>query len=88
MSHITIHDLAEILRASAGESDLGVDLETADLTLTDLGYDSLALMETAARIERLYGVVVADGDLDRIRTLREFTDYVNTRIAEAAGATA
>jgi len=48
-----------------------------DASFTDLGYDSLALLEAAAAIGREYGVALADEDLDVRETLRAFLGKVN-----------
>ncbi|MFB7911401.1 acyl carrier protein [Kitasatospora sp. NPDC056076] len=54
---MTVTDLRRILVACAGEGDGPVlDENTLDTPFEDLGYDSLALMETASRIERELGV--------------------------------
>ncbi|GHF18958.1 actinorhodin polyketide synthase acyl carrier protein [Amycolatopsis deserti] len=78
MSTLTITALKDILRSAAGEDD-GVDLdaEILDTPFAELGYDSLALLETAARIAREYGVTLSDDDVDQIETPRELLDRVN-----------
>ncbi|MGW5651353.1 acyl carrier protein [Streptomyces humi] len=81
MAHIRIDDLRRILVACAGEDD-GIDLsgDILDTSFGDLGYDSLALMETAARIERDYGVALADDVLADARTPRDLLDLVNRAV--------
>ncbi len=81
---IDIDDLRRVLVACAGESDdtpLGED--TLDWDFDDLGYDSLAQMDTAARIGREYGVHIPDEYITELRTPRQVLDFVN-----GAGATA
>ncbi|GAB3497753.1 acyl carrier protein [Amycolatopsis cihanbeyliensis] len=81
---MTIDDLRRILAECAGEDengDLGGDI--LDRPFADLGYDSLALMETAARITREFGVTIADDDVIGLSTPRELLDLV----AAAAPAT-
>ncbi|MCG7203818.1 MULTISPECIES: acyl carrier protein [Streptomyces] len=81
MAHIQIDDLRRILVACAGEDD-GIDLsgDILDTSFGDLGYDSLALMETAARIERDYGVALADDVIADARTPRDLLDLVNRAV--------
>ena len=54
---VELPDLRRILLEGAGAVQ-GVDLngEILDSSFEDLGYDSIAIMETAARISREYGV--------------------------------
>ncbi|HVW40257.1 MAG TPA: acyl carrier protein [Amycolatopsis sp.] len=84
MSTLSIDGLKEILRSAAGEDD-GVDLDgdILDVAFAELGYDSLALLETAARIAREYGVTLSDDDIDEIETPRALLDRVNTALARA-----
>ncbi|MGW2255606.1 acyl carrier protein [Kitasatospora sp. NPDC001660] len=86
MAQFTMEDLLRILRAGAGadersESD-GRDL--ADVPFVDLGYDSLALLELASRVEREYGFTIPDGEVGQKETPRQMIDYVNSRLAEVA----
>ena len=59
-----LQDLRRILRESAGTAE-GVDLDgdILDIEFDDLGYDSIAMMETAARISREYGIPLDDDAL-------------------------
>ncbi len=53
---ITIDDLRRILRVAAGQDEsTDLDGDILDVTFNALGYDSLALLETAGRIEREWG---------------------------------
>lgn len=75
---LTLEDLVAILRESAGEDeevDLGGDI--VDVPFTDLGYDSLALLETAGRVQRVHGIVLDDEALAVAETPRLFLDAVN-----------
>ena len=85
MSTFTIDDLRRILRACAGEEEsVDLDADIADVTFTDLGYDSLALLELASRVEREYGAAIPDDAAVTMTTPREAVVYVNDRIATAA----
>lgn len=71
-------DLRRVLRESAG-ADEGVDLdgEILDTAFEKLGYDSIALMEAAARISREYGTPIEDDALTTATTPRELLALVN-----------
>ncbi len=44
--------------------------------VSELGLDSLALMETIADLETELGIMIPDEDLIRLRTLGDFVDRV------------
>lgn len=73
-----LQDLRRILRDGAG-ADEGVDLdgEILDTAFDDLGYDSIALMETAARISRETGRPIEDDALTPSTTPRTLLALVN-----------
>lgn len=75
---ITLDDLKRVLREGAG-ADEGVDLdgEILDVEFADLGYDSLALLETASRISREYGITLEDDVVIAAHTPRDFIKVVN-----------
>jgi act minimal PKS acyl carrier protein len=74
---MTIDDLRTILVACAGESDGPLHDDIRDVDFDELGYDSLALMETAARIRSDFGVTIPDERIAELRTPREILDLVN-----------
>ncbi|MEV7467847.1 acyl carrier protein [Streptomyces kronopolitis] len=85
MMQFTEDDLKRILRTGAGVAE-GVDLDAPnvmDSQVSDLGYDSLAMLELANRIEREYDVVLSDGDLEHTCTPREIVAHVNALLTEA-----
>jgi act minimal PKS acyl carrier protein len=75
---LTIDQLKSILREVAGDDD-SIDLtgNILDVSLTDLGYDSLAVLEVAAVVQRRYGVAVPDDSTERMTTLRTSLEYLN-----------
>ncbi|AJF66131.1 acyl carrier protein [Streptomyces vietnamensis] len=85
MARLTLDALRTILVACAGEDD-SADLsgDILDITFEDLGYDSLALMESAARIEREFGVTLDDDDVNEALTPRLLLDLVNGSEVRAA----
>ncbi|HWE91118.1 MAG TPA: acyl carrier protein [Pseudonocardiaceae bacterium] len=79
-----LDDLRTLLRSCAGEPE-SIDLasDIADLTFEELGYDSIALLETAARVEQDLGVTVEDNVVaEDITTPRDFVAYVSTRLGQ------
>jgi act minimal PKS acyl carrier protein len=86
MTKVTLDDVRRILIACAGDletSDLSGDI--SDTPFDDLGYDSLALLETAARIKQELGVHLPDDQITELKTPRDLLDAVN---AGVVGATA
>ncbi|MBC2876893.1 MULTISPECIES: acyl carrier protein [Streptomyces] len=78
MNDITARDLVRLLTESAGELDFtGRPEEALDLTFAELGCDSLALLETAARIQQEYGVVLDDDAATATETPRALLAAVN-----------
>jgi act minimal PKS acyl carrier protein len=76
---LTIDDLRRLLRECAGAAE-GVDLDgdILDTDFADLGYDSLALLETGSRIEREWLVRLGDDAVMSTRTPRALLAVVNT----------
>jgi act minimal PKS acyl carrier protein len=75
---LTLDALLETMRQCAGETDAGVpDADLMDVPFLDVGYDSLALLETAARIEREYGISLSDDTVVTATTPRVLLRIVN-----------
>jgi act minimal PKS acyl carrier protein len=75
---LTLDDLKRILLEGAG-ADEGVDLngDILDSTFEELGYDSLALLETAGRIAREYHIALDDDAAIAAATPRALLDLAN-----------
>ena len=78
----TVDDLKRILFEGAGADD-GVDLDgdILDMSFEDLGYESLALLETAGRIEREYGITLDDSVVADATTPGALIEVVNEYLA-------
>jgi minimal PKS acyl carrier protein len=77
-TEVTLDDLRRILREGAGAAeDVDLDGDVLDTPFVDLGYDSLALLETATRISREYGIPLDDEAAATAKTPRELLDMVN-----------
>ena len=84
MSMLTLAELTRILRECAGENEASpLDGDILDARFGDLGYDSIALMETTGRIRTDFGVVIDDDLLAQIGTPRQLLDLVNRSIDPA-----
>ena len=83
--NVTVDEIRRIIVASAGAPESGVsEADFADTSFDELGYESLALMETASAIEREFGVSVPDELLFEARTPRELAELVRSAKEAAA----
>lgn len=81
MAELTIDQLKNLLRISAGEDEaINLDGDISETAFGSLGYDSLALLETAALIKREYGLDITDA-ISEIETPGALVGYVNTKLA-------
>jgi len=82
---MTITELRRILVECAGGDDIAeLDGDIAALDFEQLGYDSLALIETASRIQRDFGVMIPEEQLIDVKTPQELIDIVNSQLPGAA----
>ncbi|MFD7709344.1 acyl carrier protein [Streptomyces sp. NPDC059786] len=85
MAQMTLDDLRGTLIACAGEEEsAALNGDILDMTFEDLGYDSLALMESASKIERDYGVALPEEAVADADTPRALLALVNSLTAAAA----
>ncbi|MGV9297607.1 MULTISPECIES: acyl carrier protein [Amycolatopsis] len=73
--------LKEILRAAAGE--VGEEPDFLDTPFAECGYDSIVMLETAARIEREFKVSVPEETLAAESTPRSLISAVNNQLIAA-----
>ncbi|MCX5372729.1 acyl carrier protein [Streptomyces sp. NBC_00103] len=86
-TEFTLPDLRTILLEAAGtDEDVDLDGDIANLDFQDLGYESLALLETAGRIERAYGISLDEEAFTEARTPRALIDLVNSHLSAARAA--
>jgi act minimal PKS acyl carrier protein len=83
---LSLDDLRRILGEAAGadEAATGLDTGALDIPFEELGYDSLALMETASRIEREYAIKLDESVLADAETPRALLDVVNEQLSASA----
>jgi act minimal PKS acyl carrier protein len=79
MTQLTLADLVTVMRGCAGEADgVNLDGDILDTEFDNLGYDSIAMLETTGCIQREYRIVLADDVVTAARTPRELIDLVNS----------
>ncbi|MFB4301864.1 acyl carrier protein [Actinomadura sp. NTSP31] len=85
MKELTLDDLKDALRAAAGEAEALQDgsADLLEVPFSELGYDSLAVMETTAQVERKLGVELPEEETAELKTPREYLEFVNARIGES-----
>jgi act minimal PKS acyl carrier protein len=82
---ITLDDLRVILAQCAGtDESANLDGDILDVAFTELGYDSLALMEAASVIQRKFGIEIPDDELFDIESPRALLDRANRSVADVA----
>jgi len=85
MDALTIDGLRRILRECAGVAeDVDLDGDIADVAFSDLGYDSLALLESASRIEREFSIKLADEAVTEAKSPRMLLLVVNQTIGASS----
>ncbi|MDI1463875.1 acyl carrier protein [Catellatospora sp. KI3] len=81
VSDFTIDDVRRVLSDVAGASS-ALDGDISQTSFADLGYDSLALLETTARLQRELSIKLPDDAVLAVRTPAQLIDLVSTaRIA-------
>lgn len=82
-NEFTLAELLRILHEGAGSTESAAVGDILDTDFEDLGYDSLALLETGGRIEREYGISLDESALAETRTPRALIDVVNEHLARS-----
>lgn len=60
---------------------LSVDAESinTDTTIEDLGADSLDLVEAVMNIEEEFGITIDDSDIENLKTVGDFLNYISQK---------
>lgn len=79
---LTLDDLTTLLRECAGEDET-VDLSAnvLDVPFVELGYDSLAILQTTGRIEVTHDLLLDEEAVTEVETPRQYLDLVNGALA-------
>lgn len=75
--------LMDVLQSCAGQPAAGFEDRTLNTPFSDLGYDSLALLECAGRLESEHGVQLSDDALSELRTPHDLLALVNGTVPGA-----
>ncbi|MEU5314930.1 acyl carrier protein [Streptomyces sp. NPDC021562] len=85
MSPFSRSDLTRLLRESAGEEQPGLlDGDVLDVAFSDLGYDSVAVLQLIGLIERERDIQLADETVSEAQTPRALLELVNSMAGPAA----
>jgi acyl carrier protein len=80
LTMITTQDVVELIAASA------IEVDTAELRdgidLFGQGLDSLDMASLELSIERHFGVDISPQQSIRLRTIRDFVDFLNTNLLQ------
>ncbi|NYH77576.1 act minimal PKS acyl carrier protein [Actinopolyspora biskrensis] len=77
----TLDDFRRVLREGAGfDESVDLDGDIMDSTFEELGYESLALLETGSRIERDYGIRLDEDKMASVVNPRALIDMVNEQL--------
>jgi minimal PKS acyl carrier protein len=80
----TLDDLRTVMRESAGvDESVDLDGEIEDVPFSDLGYDSLAVLEMAAQVQNRLGVQIPDEAVEEMTTPGTAVEYVNRQLSAA-----
>jgi minimal PKS acyl carrier protein len=81
MSRLTLDELKTIMIQVDAESAKEINGEILDTGLDYLGFDSLAVLEIATRIQQTHQLPIPDEAIEEMTTPRNILDYVNQRLA-------
>ncbi|MEU8523372.1 acyl carrier protein [Streptomyces sp. NBC_01216] len=79
---MTFGDLKEIMSRCTGDTE-ELSEEHLATDFTDIGYDSLAVLEIASQIQREYGLHIPDEAIEEMNSPQAVIDYVNNSLAAA-----
>lgn len=60
-----------------------MEQDISDTEFTDLGYDSLAVMEMTSLLQRRLGIKLPEEQVAELHTPREFLAFVNAKLMAA-----
>ncbi|WP_069814230.1 acyl carrier protein [Streptomyces sp. TP-A0874] len=85
MPRMDLSELTALLRECAGvDETVDLDGDVLDTSFTDLGYDSLAVLQTTGRIERDHDLTLDEDAVVEADTPRKYLDLVNTALSATA----
>ena len=83
MNTFSENQLRDIMLSTAGETGDTADLpaDFLDMSFTELGFDSLAVLEIATRIQQDSRLSVPDEAVEEMKKPRNVLNYVNQMLA-------
>lgn len=84
MAQLTQEQLIAAMQASAGDDDVELDGPVLDTLFYDLGFGSLAILQTAGRLARQFDVLLDQDELADAQTPRALLELVNSCITPIA----
>ncbi|MEV4053674.1 phosphopantetheine-binding protein [Amycolatopsis sp. NPDC049688] len=83
MTQLTMSDLVALLRECAGEDEaVDLDGDIGAVPFEELGYDSLAVLNTTGRVERDYSIQLGDEIVAVSRNPDDLLRAINDRLRE------
>lgn len=81
MSAFALDDLMRLLASDPAHEEADDLTEAAlDEDFTELGYDSLALLELLSKVQREYGLKLPDDAVEQMSTPRSAIDLINAKL--------
>ena len=78
MSSLSLDELIEIFRECGVDADVDLSSDILDMTLTDLGFDSLAAFHIHTVVEERTGVACEESEFADLQTPRDILARVNS----------
>jgi act minimal PKS acyl carrier protein len=83
VNDFTLEDLKSYLRAAVGDDEsVSLDDDIIDTAFSDLGFDSLALIDTVSKIEQRNGVSLPEDEAALAATPRELLDLIRDALGQ------
>ncbi len=77
MPEFGLDDVRRIIRSCAGvDESVDLDGDVLDVEFDDLGYDSLAVLESSAMVRREYGLTMPDDAPAHMTTPRKMIEFI------------
>ncbi|MFD7528596.1 MULTISPECIES: acyl carrier protein [unclassified Streptomyces] len=85
MAELTIDQLKDFLHKAIGEDEsVDLDGDVLDTSFADLGFDSLAVIDTTSKVERHFSIKLPENEAGEARTPRALLDLVNRELEAPA----
>ena len=74
----TVENVKEVIEQAEVLGDVS-ELKT-DIKLSEQGIDSLDIVNVYLLLEEKFGIKIPDKDLDKVTTINEIVEYVNSKL--------